>query len=459
MTLAKRISANLFNIYSLFTREPFINNFAKEIEYYSDDDGVLGVILIDLVDNDFTAILLSRNDAKQYRAESIECNIPTILEARDWIQDKLSGDRLFFHEPVGKFFDLFNVVVTEDKRHPFFEFLDEKEAYLAAKDVIKEISYHYKDIDGNYIQQFQSLNGFDARLWELFLFCFCREEYFSFSRNLHAPDFIIEKLGHSIALEAVIINRSVLTREAILQDSKPSTQQEIDEKMKFEMPMKYANALAKKLKKKYWELQHVKGKPLMFAIADFHAFMSMTWSFQALLEYVFGYKPSYFKNEKGEVIFTFEPIEGFEKSPGVIVPAGFFNLPESENVSAVLFSATATISKFNRMGKQAGLGSANSTLIRSGLCHNHDKDAVLPNSFSYTVDENSRETWAEGVSIFHNPKALYPIDHNLFPSCAHHFLVEGRIKSIFPEFLPYSSITANLMSTGNKRMGKEVEDS
>jgi hypothetical protein len=40
-----------------------------------------------------------------------------------------------------------------------------------------------------------------------------------------------------------------------------------------------------------------------------------------------------------------------------VIPSGFFDLPGPENVSAVLFSNSGTISKFNRMGVVAGFGS------------------------------------------------------------------------------------------------------
>ncbi len=445
MGLLKPISRNLFNIYALFTREPFIHYFATELEFYSDQNGLLGVILLDRTDNDFSAILLSRDVSKQYRAETIEASIPTIEHARAWLHDQANSDRIFHHESA-RYFDLFTQVVTEEKRHPNFDLLNEHIAFQAAKRALSEVSYHYKDIDGNFIEQFQSVNGFDARLWELYLFCFCREEYFSFNRNSHAPDFMIEKEGTEIAVEALTINRIENTREAILKAESPLfTKAEIDKKMENEMPLKYANVLTKKLKKKYWELEHVKGKAFILAVADFHEYMSMTWSFQALIEYLFGYKLSHSKDEAGSVIFNFTPIDGFIKESGVKVPAGFFTLPDSEHISAVLFSAAGTISKFNRMGKQAGFGSDKSTLVRMGTFHDHNPDAVVPLQFRYTVDEECRETWGEGVSIFHNPQALVKLDPGLFPSAAHHFLIDGRIKSVFPEFFPYASITQNLV--------------
>lgn len=439
------ISRNLYNIYALFTREPFVHYFAKEVAFYSNHKGLLAVILFDKIDKDFSAVLMSRDTAKQYRAESIKSDFKSIEEALAWLQAEAASDRIFHHEE-SSFFDLFNLVVKPEKRHPNFDSLNNHVAFQAAKSVIQEVSYHYKDIDGNFIDQFQSVNGFDARLWELYLFCFCREEYFSFNRNSFAPDFLVEKEGSEIAIEAVTINRTEKTREALLKaETAPFTPEQIDEKLKNEVPLKYANALVKKLEKKYWELEHVKGKALMIAIADFHANKSMTWSFPALLEYLFGYIVSHSKDENGNLKIEYTLSKGFVKPSGSIVPAGFFTLPNSENISAVLFTAAGTISKFNRMGKQAGLGSAKSTLIRMGVYHDFDPNAAVPIPFRYMVDENCKETWAEGVHILHNPNAIHKIDPGLFPSVAHHFLKDKKILSIFPEFFPYASITQNLI--------------
>ena len=41
------------------------------------------------------------------------------------------------------------------------------------------------------------------------------------------------------------------------------------------MPLKYGSALHTKFQKKYWEKDNVKGKPLVFAVADFQGGPSM----------------------------------------------------------------------------------------------------------------------------------------------------------------------------------------
>lgn len=82
-------------------------------------------------------------------------------------------------------------------------------------------------------------------------------------------------------------------------------------------------------------------------------------------------------------------------------------------------------------------------MFRFGTCHNHDEDANTPSFFRYQVTTNSNETWAEGLSMFHNPNAKYPVPPELFPSIAHHYIKEDEMISFIPEFHPYSSMTMN----------------
>ena len=51
--------------------------------------------------------------------------------------------------------------------------------------------------------------------------------------------------------------------------------------------------------------------------------------------------------------------------------------------------------------------------------------------------------------MFHNPNALYPVPIELFPSIGHHVFEDGMIRSVLPEFYPYSSITMVILITEN----------
>jgi len=66
----------------------------------------------------------------------------------------------------------------------------------------------YDDADGNFVEQFQT-TGFDARMWELYLFAALTEANFVVARPRPAPDFLVRGLTGEFALEATTINPSV----------------------------------------------------------------------------------------------------------------------------------------------------------------------------------------------------------------------------------------------------------
>ncbi|MBK9630356.1 MAG: hypothetical protein IPO62_04700 [Saprospiraceae bacterium] len=208
MKNCKPLNRNLWKIYMLFTREPYVVFMFEELEYYkSETSDLLGLISLDLTDMDFSVAIMSRDGSKQYRAVEVKVSLETIEQARNWIDERMGAIETTIHDPA-KSFDLFSIVVTGKQISNKFKLLNEHKSQLAAKIVLQEIGYHYKDIDGNFVQQFQSKNGFDARFWELFLYCLFREEGFHFNRNSNAPDYMIQKAGQEIAVEAVIISDS-----------------------------------------------------------------------------------------------------------------------------------------------------------------------------------------------------------------------------------------------------------
>jgi len=434
----------------LFTREPYVVYMSEELEFYeSKEFELLGLISLDLTDSDFSAAIMSRDGSNQYRAVEIKVSLETIEEARNWIDDKMGEIETTLHDPA-KLFDLFAILVKEEQISNKFKLLNEQPSQLAAKTVLQEIGYHYKDIDGNFVEQFQSKNGFDARFWELFLYCLFREEGFRFNRNSYAPDYMIQKGDVEIAVEAVIISdtQNDNTNIPLPKSEKEinERQKKIDEKMIDIMPLKYGSALFSKLSKKYWELEHVKGKPLVIAIADFHEFMSMSWSQPALIDFLYGYRYNHEIDDSGNLKVIPVKVEKFTKPNGVEIEAGFFNQDEVRHFSAIMVSSTGTIGKFNRMGKQAGLGANETQLFRMGSNHDHNPNATNPKFFHYEVTTEGREKWNEGAAIFHNPNAFHPIDPNLFPSFAHHVFENKFVKSYLPEFYPYNSMNINIAS-------------
>ena len=447
--VVNKINIKKFNALAAPSRDPAAAYMSEELEWYADaNETVLGIVLRDTIDSDFVGILLGRDEGERFRAFDVQASISTLEEARVWVKGGVrwhagTGKTTFPQGDETRGLDLFTPIVSIAKQHPFFTKLSQEESFIPAKTVINELMPHFVDIDGNFIEQFQS-SGFDARLWELYLNTYLNEEQLFFDREHHAPDFIVKKYGKQVAIEAVIVGRKSDNPPSLFQgEPKLLHPSEIEEKHKDEMPIKFGSPLFSKLKKEYWKLGHVEGNPLVFAIADFHDDQSMQWSSNALINYIYGVKHDFSHDKDGNLVISALKIEKHQVGDKAI-PSGYFFQPDVENVSAVLFSSSGTISKFNRIGRQAGFGPDNIIMHRFGTHHNHDPNASLPKQFAYQVTTESNETWGEGLSMFHNPNAEHPVPEGLFPSIAHHYYDDGQIVSHLPEFYPYSSMTINM---------------
>lgn len=436
----KRISKNLANLLLLFTRTANASLLFTEIEYYSTlDGGVIGIIAIDKYDKDYNIIILSRDESRQYHAENFKASIDTLSKARVELFKMMLDDRIIHHEN-SKFFDLFKSLKDKGQLHPHYELLKNNGAYSSAKEAIKEVSYHYKDIDGNFIDQFQSKNGFDARIWELYLYCFFKEQKFSFHREHEAPDYLVEKFEQKIAVEAVVISRK--KKEYDVKEFK--TVVEMNEDLENKIPLMVSNAIYEKVKKEYWNKEHVKGIPFLLAVADFHETSSMIWTYEAFLTTLFGVKPKIAKSDDGNPYQALDIIEKFTKDNGTEIPAGLFFQKEYENVSAIIYNPIATISKFNRMGRQAGLGTFESQLFWTAAYHDHTPGALLPIIKMHEIDESCTENWSMGATIFHNPNAKLPVNPDLFDiQVAHVFMENGKLLNLVPPIHPYQGWVVN----------------
>jgi hypothetical protein len=330
---------------------------------------------------------------------------------------------------------LFDSIVSLKKQNAIFKIIKDGIHHSPARAIMQEIANAFVDIDGNYMKDFQT-TGFNARLWELYLFAFLHEQKFWIPRECDRPDFCVAKGGVEIAVEAVTVNPT----HGQLTPS-PTSDEELKHLREEYMPIKFGSALFSKLKKRYWELPHVRGKSLVLAIHDFHSNDSMTWSSPSLCDYLYGCRATWRKDESGNLHITENKIEKHAWG-NKVVPSGFFNQPGVENIRAVLFSNSATISKFNRMGKLAGFGDERVMLIRVGVFHDHDPNASEPIPFKMIIEpDKCNETWSEGVTIFHNPAALVPIPMEIFPLCAHQFFRDGKRVACLPKWFVHQSIT------------------
>ena len=59
----------------------------------------------------------------------------------------------------------------------------------------------------------------------------------------------------------------------------------------------------------------------------------------------------------------------------------------------------------------------------------NDPNAERGIRFQLAIDDNYQETWAQGLSVFHNPRARHPLDPAHFPDLLHHFFRDGQIET------------------------------
>lgn len=424
-------------------------SLVDELAWYESNDGrLLGVVLRELADGEYGAIFLARDLVERFRwihgtnffdtqeaaAAAMTGQAPGLLARLD--EERGQGD-----EPR-RAVDFFAPRVPEARADPSFVNLRDLEGYSAAREIISAMMRWHEDIDGNYVEQFQSA-AFDARLMELYVFALLVENGFSVRHEGAAPDYLANDGNGELALEVTTVNPTLDAQGQRVPPPPVETEEEIAAYLRQWMPIKFGGPLTAKLRKRYWTLPHVAGKSLLIAIQDFHAPQSMVRARSGLGIYLYGYDHDWHHDAEGRLVI--EPRRVTEhRWVDKVIPSGFFDLPEAENVSAVLFNNSATLSKFNRMGFIAGFGSRRVRMIRNGFALNPDPNAALPTPFIHDIDENYWETWSEGLDIFHNPRALHPLDPRHFPTAVHHTLhPDGQVSTrrLTDEFHPLASIT------------------
>ncbi len=448
----RNISRKAFDIYVGFTRNSAIFSIADEVRWYANEDTTLfAVILFDFTDKDYNAVFLKRDQDRKIKYVDNAISFNSISEAEDWInitESKVNAGKIQLTPEIDSRIgvDLFRIIVKESRLHPYFRAVNEISAHVAAKKLINEITPHFVDVDGNYIEQFQT-SGFNSRLWELYLFCYFHEEGLIINRKHEAPDFMLSNGEISVAVEAVIAENK--TPYLNIDERRLPFDVDVEKEMENKLPLIYGSPLNTKLthttKDKglhYWEYEHTKNIPFVIAIADFHDVFAMTMSTTALINYLYGLKHSHYYEKNGDLVIVTEKIEShIKEDTGVKIPSGFFFQPGTENISAIIHSASGTLSKFDRIGKQCGFDTNNTIMQRIVTVYNPEPNADKPLVVEYFVDENCEETWGEGVSVYHNPNALIPLPSDFLSSAAHHFLEGGKIVTENVKAHVYSSFT------------------
>jgi hypothetical protein len=467
--MIREISLRQFNAYC-YSRLPYLRVFSNEVAWFEAfDKKLLAVIVYDYSDVDYGFVILGRDELKTFRAVELpdgfyETKEEAIARMKIIIQKfENDGKQIYAQQDEkGSPNEILKAMVEDEKLHRYFKIMTSGNGYEAAANMIREIAYSYIDVDGNYIKDFQT-TGFDARLWELYLYIYLHVTGFSIDRSFKAPDFVVNYFGAPYTIEAVTVNAN-----PSFDEPPPKNGIEAIALSRDYMPIKFGSPLYTKLKKKYWEQPHVKCKPFIIAIHDFHMaatlenFGSMTWSRTALTDYLYGNRMKYKIGEDGSFAIEttttengVEPINEsieFHEWKDKKIPSNFFAQPDAENISAVLFTNNATLTTFNRMGKLAGLGGDDIKMLRHRQQYNPDPFATEPIFSLQDVDApDYEESWEDGLIMFHNPNAKFPVDRKDFPNITHlYFDIDaGQIYGYTKPYTTLASVTEVFMPGPN----------
>ena len=386
----RSISLIRFNALAGYCRRPENILFSEELGWFEETaERVLGVLFRDREDGDFGSVVLGRDRKGRFRAIHLGKFHPLAAQAEADLSASMErlaaapDEEYYQGDERGSPVDFFLPLADRERLHRGFVKIAEDEGFSPARGIIEPMMRRYEDPDGNFVQQFQT-DGFDARIWELYLFAAFVEMGYSVDRSRSAPDFVCQGMPGTFCVEATTVGPTRDQSGSIVSPPALDTPEGIRAFRNEYMPIKYGSALRSKLLKRYWEREHVAGRPLVFAIHDFQAPMSMLMSRSALPLYLYGYDEDWEHDAAGNLHIHPRKVENHRWGDKV-VPSGFFDLPDAENVSAVLFSNSGTISRFDRMGVLAGFGSPRVRLVREGFVLDHDPNATEPKRFRKLV--------------------------------------------------------------------------
>lgn len=409
-----------FNALAQWSMPPAMRADTLLASAWTDADERVAVAVLHLKSTrEFMNVAFARDGAGRWRGFERSVYFPSARAAEEAIARDFGGQLLvktptfadLRGQPSG--IDLFTPIDGIGRYEDAFILLRDGFSHAAAKRMLEEIGRWFPDLDGHFVRELQT-SGFSARMWELYLWTAFRSLDFELDYTSAVPDFALSRGGQRLFVEATTVSAKDAYTTAMGSGAPPRPPEKIFPYLGNEMAQKFGSPLFSKLKKRDWEKPHVAGHPYILALADFHVPGSMRWSAGALPQYLFGLQSVLTPDGDNQLMEMFIPADDAVVGDKR-VPTNFFAQPGAENIAAVLFSNAGTLSKFNRMGVRAGFGDAWVSLVREGVL-------VDPMRFGseerFKIDVESpayEEGWADEMILFHNPRALHPVDPTLFP--------------------------------------------
>ncbi|WP_152051810.1 hypothetical protein [Tautonia marina] len=302
--------------------------------------------------------------------------------------------------------DILTPVVPEDRQHPNFRMLTSIELSGPERAVLQGWADGFRDRDGKFAKEFQTT--YNSSFWELYLFAAFRELGCDVDQSHSSPDFVLRTPVGEIVAEATIASHA----EGYAPEwERPDPEARLDvnrEELITLATIRLANAVTSKHRKyfaSYATLPHVAGKPYVICVAPFEQPFFFMQNDLALRRVLYGFDQHIFIDDKGtgaRLVLGVATRDSVTKDNGSQVPLGLFTRPGMEDVSAVIFSNTATFTKVQALASE---GSYPVIFLAS----RYNAAGIEPHLIRLPRP-HYQETLLDGLHVCLNPFATRPLD-------------------------------------------------
>ncbi|MDS7945056.1 hypothetical protein IC800_10045 [Acinetobacter seifertii] len=293
------------------------------------------------------------------------------------------------------YIDLFFPEINGIEKNPnFVALLDDK--YCAVRKVINKWAIGFIDRDNKFKKEFQST--FNSTFWELYLFQAFRDFGMQIDFSEQSPDFTVKTItGRTLNIEAVTANKADNT------EPEWSSKRNLKNRSNFLnfSCIRILNSLNSKHKRYlnyYSSLSHVEGNPYIIALAPFEQPNFFIQNNEAIIRVLYGQGVRRTRNQFGELVCEVEFTPTISKENGAILELGIFTNQKYKEISAIIFSTTATVSKAIVQSNMEGTVRVSRFDSKQGL-----RTDLVPN-------DKHVETHLDGLQIYHNPFAENPLN-------------------------------------------------
>ncbi|MCZ4806685.1 hypothetical protein O6C85_13815 [Legionella pneumophila] len=324
--------------------------------------------------------------------------------------------------------ELFKPVISNDKQHFIFKALMQSEN-APEREVLLNWVNGFKDRDNKFIQEFQST--FESSMWELYSYAALKEIGIAVDMDNQSPDFLCSTNESKFCIEATI---AAPEEDGIppYGDGLPNIMPNGPDEFNRDAIVRICNSISSKHTKyvdSYSKLNHIVNKPFVLALAPFNQPGSHFSANVPIIAALYGV----YNCESLSIIFNIDypvciKINAIKKRNGAVIPLGYFESNKYDEISAIFYNPLAT------WGKIRALANNKDKRLQFVTMHHHGNAGMKP-VFKTSENENYSEHLLDGLYIFHNPYAKYPLPLETFRNkhVAQYYWDNSESKADIPE--------------------------